>query len=127
MELTDKQSLKLLVIDDDERVTEFIEHVVEGYDISVLSINDSKLVESSCKSFEPDAIFMGLALPGFCGANVLHYLSVLECKAKIYLISGQDQMALDSCQALGQRLDLNTVGALIKPFSIGDVHQALAV
>lgn len=121
------QQLKLLIIDDDRQITDLIKHLVRDLDLSVLSINDSELIGSTCQDFNPDVIFLDLGLPGYDGVEVIDYLSELECTAKIYLISGLDRMSLDSCQAASVDSNLNVVGALTKPFTREDIHYALTV
>jgi len=121
------QQPKLLIIDDEKEITDYVEWLVEDLDWLVLSINDSDLISSTCKSFIPDVIFLDLGLPGYSGAEVIHHLADLECKAKIYLISGLDRMSLESYQASGVGFNLNIVSALTKPFTREDIYHALAI
>jgi len=127
IESINRQQLKLLIIDDDKQITNLIGHLVRDLDVSVLITNDSELIGSSCQNFNPDAIFLDLGLPGYDRVEVIHFLSELECSAKIYLISDLDRMSLDSCQAAGVGFDLNVVGALTRPFTKEDIHFTLTV
>jgi len=124
-DLENKQRIKLLIIDDEVGITDLIEAEVEELSLSVRSINDSKLIRSTCTSFDPDVIFLDLGLPGYQGDGVLRFLSVIGCKARIYLISGMGRSTLESIQVKGLELDLNVVGALTKPFTREDLHYAL--
>lgn len=124
-DLENEPQLKLLIIDDEVGITDLIEAEVEDLSLSVRTINDSKLIRSACTSFDPDVIFLDLGLPDYQGDGVLRFLSVIGCKAKIYLISGMDRSALESIQVRGLELDLNIVGALTKPFTREDLHYAL--
>lgn len=117
---------RLLIIDDDKDITDLIENLVVDLEWSVVSINDTKLISSICKTFIPDVIFLDLGLPGYSGAEIIHHLSDLGCDAKVYLISGLDRMSLEAYQASGVGIDLNIVGALTKPFTAADIHHALA-
>ncbi|MCH8134378.1 MAG: PilZ domain-containing protein [Proteobacteria bacterium] len=120
------QQPKLLIIDDDREITDFIERLTDDLDWLVLSINDSELIGSTCRAFIPDVIFLDLGLPGYRGPEIIHYLSDLGCNARIFLISGLDRMSLESYQAVGVGCDLNIVGALTKPFTGEDIYHALA-
>jgi len=126
-ESINEHQLKLMIIDDDVEITDCIERAVEDLDLSVCSINDSKLISTTYKDFTPDVIFLDLGLPGFGGMEVVHHLFDLGCKAKVFLISGLDRVSLDSCQAAGMNINLNIVGALTKPFTREDIHYALTV
>ena len=121
------KQLKLLVIDDDKWLTDLIERVVSDLDISILSINDCKLIGSTCNEFDPDIMFLDLGLQDYQGADILHYISSLNFRAKIYLVSGLKRNELEACQAVGVELDLNIVGALTKPFTREDIYYALGV
>lgn len=118
---------KLLIIDDEPWITELIEAEVEELFLSVRSINDSKLIRSTYNDFKPDIIFLDLGLQGYDGVDILKFLAVIRCKAKIYLISGMGRSALESCQLAGVKLDLNIVGALTKPFTGEDIRYALSM
>ncbi len=116
---------KLLVIDDDEGVSDLIEKISRELKFSVNCIHDYESIGSTFKSFKPDIIFLDLMLPGYDGIEVLHYFAEEGCKAKIILISGVDNSTLSSAGEVGRMNRLNIVGTLKKPFSVEDIEKAL--
>ncbi len=116
---------KLLVIDDDEGITDFIKHVTEEMDFSVNCVNDHESIGETFRNFKPDVIFLDLCLPGYDGVEVLHFLADMGCKSKIFLISGIDGTILKSASEVGKQCNLNIAGTLAKPFLIEDIQTAL--
>jgi EAL domain-containing protein (putative c-di-GMP-specific phosphodiesterase class I) len=116
---------KLLVIDDDEGITDFIKNVTEEMHFFVNCVNDHESIGRTFQTFQPDVIFLDLCLPGYDGVEVLHYFADMGCKAKIFLISGIDKTILRSASEVGKQCNLNIVGTLSKPFLIEDIQMAL--
>ncbi len=131
----DHQFRKLLVVDDNKDITDIIEEVarVAGYD--VLSVHDFREIKDAYKKFEPDLIFLDLDLgldedmdmseKGYDGLAVFNYLSGIESRAMIVLISGMDKEKIKLTQNIGREMNLNVVGCFSKPFSIDRIDQLL--
>lgn len=116
---------KLLIIDDDEMVTDFIKDVAKEMNFLVNCVNDYESVIATLKAFSPDTIFLDLRLSGYDGVEVLHLLAEIGCQAKIFLISGIDRMTLNSASEVGKQHNLNIAGVVSKPVLIEDIEQAL--
>lgn len=116
---------KVIVIDDEKGITELISSVAEEFGYQVTCINYCELVSSTCKRVSPDLMFIDLELPGCDGIEILQFLSILECKAAIYLISGLGDGALASSVAVGRQMNLAMAGVLAKPFNITDLEAIL--
>ena len=121
----EKYQPKLLVIDDDEGITDLIRAVTEEMDFSVICVNDFESIGSTFKSFNPDIIFLDLRLPGYDGVEVLHFLADIGCTAKIFLISGIDKSTLLAAGEVGKQYNLEIAGTLNKPFLIEDIKNVL--
>ncbi|MCG8414262.1 MAG: EAL domain-containing protein [Pseudomonadales bacterium] len=118
-------SPKLLIIDDDEGVSDLIESISKEMNFAVNCVYDFDSIGCTYRNFQPDIIFLDLMLPGYDGVEVLHFLAEAGCKAKIILISGVDKTTLASAGEVGRLHHLNIVGTLKKPFLIEDVEKAL--
>lgn len=116
---------RLLVIDDDEGITDFIKNVTEEMNFSVNCVHDYESIGNTYNAFAPDIIFLDLCLPGYDGIEVLHFLAEIGCRSKIFLINGIDKITLDSAGEVGKQNNLNISGVLSKPFLIEDIQQAL--
>ena len=93
---------RLLVIDDDEGITDFIKNVTEEMNFSVNCVHDYESIGNTYNEFNPDIIFLDLCLPGYDGVEVLHFLADMGCKSKIFLISGIDKITLNSAGDVGK-------------------------
>ena len=112
---------KLLIIDDDEMVTDFIKDVAKEMNFLVNCVNDYESVIATLKAFSPDTIFLDLRLSGYDGVEVLHLLAEIGCQAKIFLISGIDRMTLNSASEVVRQHSLNIAGVVSKPVLIEDM------
>ncbi|MBL4581568.1 MAG: response regulator [Gammaproteobacteria bacterium] len=130
-----QQFRKLLVVDDNKDITDLIEELarIAGYD--VVSVNDFKELKDAYRKFEPDLIFLDLDLgldkdidmseKGYDGLAVFNFLSGIESRSKIVLISGMGKEKVEITKTIGKEMNLNVVGSFSKPFSIDRIDQFL--
>lgn len=122
---TEKFQSRLLIIDDDEDIAEYIMTVGEEMGFSATCVHEFDFVISSIKDFDPDVIFLDLHLEKHDGIEVLNILAEEKCEAKIVLISGLDSAALELASQVGKQRMLNMSGTLLKPFMIEDIEEEL--
>ena len=126
---------KLLIIDDSKDITDIIEEVarIAGYEVMV--VNEFKEVKDAYRKFEPDLIFLDLDLgldedmdmseKGYDGLAVFNFLSRIESRSMIVLISGMGKDKINLTKNIGKEMGLNVVGGIAKPFSIDRIDQLL--
>jgi EAL domain-containing protein (putative c-di-GMP-specific phosphodiesterase class I)/ActR/RegA family two-component response regulator len=112
------ESMKMLIIDDEEDICDLIAELGERRGLEVKSINAAENVESLLAGFTPDIIMMDLMMPGTDGVELLRLLAERVRQAKICLISGSDARVLGSARRLGSAHGLDVVAALEKPLTI---------
>jgi len=129
------QFRKLLIVDDSKDITDIIEEVarVAGYD--VICVNDFIELKDAYRKFEPDLIFLDLDLgldedmdmseKGYDGLAVFNFLSSVESRSMIVLISGMGEEKIKLTKNIGKEMGLNVVGSFSKPFSIDRIDQLL--
>jgi len=129
------QFRKLLIVDDNKDITDIIEEVarVAGYD--VICVNDFIELKDAYRKFEPDLIFLDLDLgldedmdmseKGYDGLAVFNFLSNVESRSMIVLISGMGKEKIKLTKNIGKEMGLNVVGSFSKPFSIDRIDQLL--
>jgi DNA-binding response OmpR family regulator len=116
---------RLLLIDDEPGVTDFIQTVATEQDFEVRTANRPTDFMESCRKFPPDAIILDLAMPGIDGVELLRWLADEKCTARIVIISGFDRRVLDAAGRLGEAKGLNIVDTLSKPIRLVAMRAAL--
>lgn len=105
---------RLLVLDDDPDIGEFIRDVAleSGYDASA---SHQPAEFSLLYSDDIDVIVLDLLMPGMDGIELLRYLAKQSSHASIILISGYDASVLHSAEELAAAHHLRVVATLTKP------------
>lgn len=116
---------RLLLIDDEPALAEFIAHVAEecGFDPEVTS--DDRLFRDKFRARRPDMVALDLGMPGMDGIELLRFLSDEMFDGPVVIISGFDRRVLDSAFRLGEALGLSMVGPLEKPVRLEQLERLL--
>lgn len=115
---------RLLVVDDDPRITETIAQISAETGFDVWALNDSGAFFSEYISIDPDILCIDIHMPDVDGIEILRWLSGVECHAAIIILSGGDPLFKTVAQRIGEaaRLEVRT---LQKPFQADDFRQVL--
>jgi two-component system C4-dicarboxylate transport response regulator DctD len=115
---------KILVIDDDRFLGDFITSAAEMTGLSCLSTTDPSIF---LNLLTPDItlIFMDLVMPTTDGVTLLRTLSRKQCKVGIVLMSGAGEQTLGVAGGLASTLGLHVVGHLEKPFRLQELEAIL--
>jgi EAL domain-containing protein (putative c-di-GMP-specific phosphodiesterase class I) len=116
---------RLLVIDDEAGVREFIRDVAEELGFAVIEVADPNEFLTACQEFAPSVIALDLVIPGTDGIELLRGLAKQACGAKVLIMSGHDAKVLAAAQHLGAAHGLQMSGVLQKPISIDVLEAAL--
>ncbi len=113
---------KVLIIDDDNDVGEFVAAAAEGLGMHCVRTTDASAVLSLCT---PDTtlILLDLMMPGMDGIEVLRLLSERKCKAGIVLMSGINKRVMETAEKLAEALGLSIIGHLQKPFRLTELEE----
>jgi len=106
---------KLIVVDDELDLAEFVCDVAEQSGFIAEQYNDAldfKKQYDKCA----DVIILDLMMPGVDGVEIIRFLAQIECDAHLILVSGFDSGVLHSAQKLAVEQGLNFSGSLNKPF-----------
>lgn len=122
------QSLRVLVVDDDEFTLDIAEMLLQQIGITqVERANDGSLglvkLENAAQPF--DVVLCDLQMDGMDGIEVLRHLGDAASAPAIIFLSGADERMLSSVSALGNKYGLNVLGALRKPLTAVALAQAL--
>ena len=123
--MTEQNSNRLLVIDDEEGICEFVAEVATdmGFDAHLTTrVNDFRI---EFNEFNPSIVVLDLQMPDIDGIELLRELAAQDCQAHIVLISGMDSRVLSTAEHLGKSLGLNMLGAMCKPIMLEDLEAVL--
>jgi len=115
---------RILVIDDEHDVGEFIADVALTLDLScTVTTNAHDFMAAISPHVE--LIMIDLMMPDTDGIELLRMLGRQSCTARIVLMSGFDQRVLESAEGLTRELGLSVGGRLQKPFRLVALEQVL--
>ena len=115
---------KLLVIDDEPDICEFVCFAAESAGYETLSFTRADQVQD-IYSDDINVIALDLAMPGTDGIEFIRYLAEKESRAGLILMSGLDIGVLHSAQEIAEGRGLVVLGCLTKPISIDDLDNIL--
>ena len=118
-------SNRLLVIDDEPEICEFIKEVAEGVDYEVLITSAPDKFRAAYRSFSPTAIILDLVMPEADGAELLRFLAEADCRAQVMVASGVDPRVLATAKRLGDSHGLRMSGVLRKPIMVPELEALL--
>ncbi|HUO82305.1 MAG TPA: EAL domain-containing response regulator [Gammaproteobacteria bacterium] len=119
------EGARLLVVDDERQIADFMRDVAEQIGYVVASADSFEAFRRVYAEFEPAVIALDLQMPGADGVEVLRYMAAQGCRARIIVISGMAQKVLTSARRLGVEYGLDIVGTLQKPIMLKDLREML--
>ena len=116
---------KLLVIDDQPDLCEFISEAASAMGFEAMAVTEPDAFRRAVQEFQPSVVVLDLQMPGADGIELLRYLGERGSKAHVLVASGMDQRVLATAQQLGRAQGLAMLGALQKPIMLGELEATL--
>lgn len=116
---------RLLVVDDEPDIGDFIRAVAEGQSFEVRVTSKASDFLRAYDEFKPTAICLDVVMPDVDGIELLKHLADRKCKAPILVISGYSKLYLDSAENLAEAFGLPYVRTLAKPLGLATLRAAL--
>jgi DNA-binding response OmpR family regulator len=116
---------RLLVIDDEQSICEFVRRVAEAEGFEVVTAVTHAQFKAAYESFRPSAILLDLMMPHVDGLALLENLAARHCTAQVMIMSGYHPELLNSSRRLGSNYALDVRGTLRKPFGVAELKDAL--
>ncbi|HEX2802873.1 MAG TPA: response regulator [Sphingomicrobium sp.] len=116
---------RLLVIDDEPALAEFVAHVARECGFVPILTADDRAFRDAVLAEEPDMVALDLGMPGMDGVELLRFLAAEDHRAPVLIISGFDRRVLESAFRLGEALGLTMVGPLEKPVTFHELERVL--
>jgi DNA-binding response OmpR family regulator len=120
-----KEKKRLLVIDDEQSICEFVRRVAESEGFEVVTAVTHEQFNVAYDSFRPSAILLDLMMPHVDGVALLEKLAEKHCTAQLMIMSGYHPELLNSSRRLGSNYALDVRGTLRKPFGVAELKNAL--
>ncbi len=116
---------RLLVIDDDPDIREFVCDVAEELGFLTRETDHIHGLRSILEGFGPSVIVLDLQMPNADGIEFLRMLGEQKSPANIILASGMDTRVLATAEQLGISQGLRMLGTLQKPVMLDDLEGLL--
>ena len=116
---------RLLVIDDEPALAEFVAHVARDCGFLPILTADDRAFRDAVVAERPEMVALDLGMPGMDGVELLRFLAAENNRAPVLIISGFDRRVLESAFRLGEALGLEMVGPLEKPVRIEELERLL--
>jgi len=115
---------RLLVIDDEPALAEFVAHVATECGFDPILTGDDRAFREAFRSRRPDMVALDLGMP-VDGVELLRFLAEEDRAPPVLIISGFDRRVLESAFRLGEALGLVMLGPLEKPVRFKDLEHVL--
>src|SRR5215510_3192886 len=122
---TTRSRNRLLVVDDQPDILEFIGQVAEAVGYTVSLAGSATEFHEGLTSFAPSVVILDLQMPDVDGIELIRHLSRQQNRAHILIASGMDSRVLASAEQLGRSLGLNMIGVMQKPIMLADLEGVL--
>ncbi|MCB1758370.1 MAG: EAL domain-containing response regulator [Gammaproteobacteria bacterium] len=115
---------KLLVLDDEPDIGEFVRDVAIECEFEAISSHTSESFPSLYQH-NIDVVVLDLMMPGTDGVEIIRYLAECGSNSAIILISGYHAGVLHSAQELASEHGLHVLGTLTKPIRYTELERLL--
>src|SRR3954452_4208616 len=116
---------RVLIVDDEPDICELVAEVAEMAGFAARMLTGSRGFRSALAEFKPQAIVLDLLMPGMDGVELMRELAATASRARLVLISGQDERVLNAARELGTAHGLHVEATLEKPLNIKALRAAL--
>lgn len=126
--MSERKKTRVLVLDDDRFMLEFVSHLLKELDVDeVLVAEDGKagLFVLSTQIDDVDLLICDIEMPGMDGIEFLRNIANQKYGGKIVLFSGIDEDLLKAIERLAIVRGLSVIGTLVKPVTIGALADLL--
>ena len=120
------QPKRLLMIDDDPAMGDFVRNVAIPLGYAVETYVEARGFKSSVVRADPDVIILDLSMPETDGIELMRFLAETGTRAKIFIMSGFGTKFLDVGANLGRAHGLTIVDIVPKPVRVAELRKILS-
>jgi DNA-binding response OmpR family regulator len=118
-------SLRLLIVDDDIRLTRIVALTATQLGMQTMQINDPANALDAFVSFRPDVIVLDVFMPELDGIDVLHEILLADIPTRVILTSGGGEELLSVAEKVARFHSVEDAILLAKPFHRAELVAAL--
>jgi len=114
-------SVRILIVDDDKEIRDFMQSLLEKDGFIVKTIGDSTLVEDEIRQGDYHVMILDLMMPKLDGIEVLKKIRAIDSDIAVIIFTAHPN--LDSAVA---SMKLDAVDYIKKPFNVDEFREVLA-
>ena len=119
-------AFRLLIIDDEPEICDFLRDIALGIGYDVVTANRAEDFKRAFAEARADVILLDLTLPGTDGIELLKYMAEMGTRARILIVSGYDEGIRRMAHAIGEAKGLDMAGVLPKPLRVAELRSLLS-
>ncbi len=126
--MDNQKQMRVLVLDDDSFMLEFITHLLKELGVSEVLVAEngrSGLYVLAGQVADIDLLICDIEMPGMDGIEFLRNIADQNYRGKIALFSGVNADLLKAAERLAMARGLNIIGTLSKPVTMGAIAAML--
>ena len=108
-----EKKVKILVVDDEEKVLDFLKEVVESQGYSFLSARSGKEAMDKIKEARPNLVLLDVVMPGLDGLEVLRLIREEDKGLPVVMLT-----AYGTSERIKEAMELNISGFIPKGASV---------
>ena len=117
---------RLLVIDDEPEIGEFVRKVATGLGYEVRVTTDGRAFQAAYHELRPTTIVMDMVMPEMDGNELVLWLMEQRYASHLILITGYSPEYAKDARVLAEFKGLRSVTALTKPIGLARLREALS-
>ncbi len=104
---------KMLVVDDEIEICEFLKSFFEERNFQVLTANSGEEAIESVQSIDPDVVLMDIHMPGMDGLTALKRIKQRGARAKVIMVT-----AIETNDKIDEAMRFGADNYITKPLSL---------
>ncbi|OUR76436.1 hypothetical protein A9Q83_14810 [Alphaproteobacteria bacterium 46_93_T64] len=117
---------RLLVVDDERAFGEYVKEVAVDLGYDVVLTDKATDFMSSYIAAQPTNIVLDMVMPEIDGVELISWLALQRCTAKIIIVTGYNPRYIELAEDLGGAKGLPDIVSLTKPVALRDLRNALS-
>ncbi len=119
--MTDKQVLRVLIVDDYDMTRTLLRIILRGQNFEVVGdATDGAMAVEMCQRLKPDIMLLDVVMPKLNGLEVLAKLKSLNALPLVLMVTSAEEE-----KVVAQAMQLGASGYILKPFNTASVIETL--